>query len=376
MLPMKKLISLLLALTMLLGAAYAFAEEEEAEPVWEWKDLYDDDGNYIGYETYVDGELISYTTYEKADDGLTSTETTYDAKGTKTNSYVNEYDEDGNYVQGTGYNGYNEITSASKHEYSDDSWTVANSYFDNGEVVYANIWGSDEGEYYDVYFEDGAVISAYSNNGEEYLEYDAATGKWLNSDTGEEAEAPDLDMGSLLVKAKSMTSRKATYNNNTVSLGGISLRDVFPGLTSKWYGVVPVDLSKDGTQSFPLVASGLYIVGKVNVTVAGDEVTAELEYAASEESIKPQGECLAWFTSADQITGDFLDNPTSDMAFGKAISKSKDLDGKDVALLFVCNQVSYSVPFTNEKGPARFVRSSGAVKDYLSGLNDLMAKMK
>ena len=189
-------------------------------------------------------------------------------------------------------------------------------------------------------------------------------------------DTANLDIEELCKKAKSMTSRQATYNNNTVSLGGISMRDAFPGLTSKWYGVVPVDLSKDGTQSFPLVASGLYIIGKVNVTVAGDEVTTELEYAASEESVKPQGECLAWFTSADQITGEFLDNPTSDMAFGKAISKSRDLDGKDVALLFVCNKISFRAPFIDGNGPARFVRSAAGMREYLKGLNDLMAKIK
>ena len=343
---MKKLISLFLALTMLLGVAYAFAEEEvdeeyeegyeeyEVDPSWTYKDVTGDDENYYGSDSFYNGKLAS--------------------------SYGSESD--------------------------DESWSSATAYyyeFDDEEIVpsetpvWYNVWGSDEDGYYDISFNaDGSVYEASpwgNSTNSEY--YDSETGKWYDKETGEETDTPNLS--GLLNSAKKISSRVAIYNNNTATLAGISLRDAYPGLTSKFYNVVPVDLSKDGTQSFPLVASDMFIVGKVNVTVAGDEVTAELEYAtSSEDSLKPLGECVAWFTSVDQITGEFLDNPTSDMAFGKAISKSKDLDGKDIALLFVCNKISFRVPFIDGNGPARFVRSAAGMREYLKGLNDLMAKIK
>ena len=43
------------------------------------------------------------------------------------------------------------------------------------------------------------------------------------------------------------------YKNNTLGAVGLSLREMDKNLTDKWYHVVPVDLTKEGTFRYKLV---------------------------------------------------------------------------------------------------------------------------
>lgn len=165
------------------------------------------------------------------------------------------------------------------------------------------------------------------------------------------------------------------YSHNTLGLIGLPLRDLYPELTDKWYNVVPVDLTRQGTQTFPLAASNLYYMGSACVEVSGDSVTVTYETPSGQWKpyLKVEDETLAWFTSAADITADFLNNPASETKFGEAVSIAGDLKGQDVALLFICNHVTYRQPFFGETGYlTRYWPNLTQWKEYRQNLQTLM----
>ncbi len=133
------------------------------------------------------------------------------------------------------------------------------------------------------------------------------------------------------------------YPNNTMGVAGYSLRDL--GITGKWYNAVPVNLTVDGIYKIPLVASNMYVIGNAIVTVEGDNVTVTYETRlASPGNLTISSECVKWFSSIDEITAEFCENPQSDIAFGDAVSKSAI---GDIGYLFICNGVTYCQPITD-----------------------------
>ena len=160
------------------------------------------------------------------------------------------------------------------------------------------------------------------------------------------------------------------YNNNTVGVLGLSLRDDL-GLTDKWYNVVPVDLTVEGTQKIPLIASNVFYFGSAEVTVADGSVTVTC--AMPDGYVYPQAECLQWFTSLDDITADFLSNPVGEYAFDEPVSISEDLKVTQVALLFICNHVNYRQPIT-DKGAmlTRYYDTQERWQNWRASLNGLM----
>lgn len=366
---MKKLFALLLTLIMALGVAVCAAEEESG---WTSKDLYDDDGNYIGYEEYYNGVI----NYKYTKQGNESHWYEYDENGNVAYYGNGKYDDADYMTESTSYDKNNQLIS--RYTYDVENHIATDCYYEDGKTEWVNVYGGTDG-YFDLSFNaDGSLFeeSQWVNRTEDAY-YDPDTQKWYNLETNEEVAAPDLSSYLTLAK-KLMIGPAVWYANNTVGVAGISLRDEYPELTKKWYNVLPVDVSQDGTQTFPLVASNKYYMGEVTVTVDGDNVTTTYSYPNGRDyEIRPLGDCMTWFTGVDQITGDFLENPTSNMAFGTAVSRSKDLNGQDVALLFVCNRLTYRVPF-NDGGdaPGEFWRNSSYCADYFKGVNALMEKMK
>ena len=229
---------------------------------------------------------------------------------------------------------------------------------------------SDENGYLE-FSPDGTLLSGSVGN----ARLDTETGKWIDED-GNEVAAPDITAS--LKKAGFKVAPDVTwYTHNTVGVIGVSLRDEYPTLTKKWYNVLPVDLSKDGSQTFQLVASNMYYVCTVTVTVNGDSVTTTYNYPTkSWYEFYPEGECIRWFAGIDEIDSAFLENPTSDMKFGEAISKSKDLNGQDIGLLFVCNRLTYRVPYDDSgAAPIRFWRNHYKMAGYFADAKALFDKL-
>ena len=141
-----------------------------------------------------------------------------------------------------------------------------------------------------------------------------------------------------------VTTDSANYKNNTVSVLGLSLRDL--ELSDKWYNVVPVDLTQPSTVTIPLVAANMYYFAYATVEVGEETVT--VTYELPEGNVTLEGECLQWFNSFEEITDEFLENPQGAYAFGEPVSLEDDLRGQNVALLFICNRVSYTQPLTNK----------------------------
>ena len=148
-------------------------------------------------------------------------------------------------------------------------------------------------------------------------------------------------------KLKVVQPKKDWFKNNTVCVRGLYLRDLYPGLTDKWYNVAPIDLTKQGRQTFDLVASNLYFVGYAYVDIQGDSVTVSYDYFESDLA-EPLSESVALLTSVDQLTPAFLNSPASNIPVGRPVSINGNLGGIQTALLFICNRFTYSQPYTTK----------------------------
>ena len=165
------------------------------------------------------------------------------------------------------------------------------------------------------------------------------------------------------------------YGNNTMSLVGLSLRDLYPDLTDKWYQIVPVDLTQEGTLTLSTVVSNLYYMGSCTVKIADGTVTTD--YTIPTGYVYPQEQCLMWFTDINDITSEFLENPVGSYSFGQPVSIQDDLNGKDIAILFICNHLNYRIPLTNSgRMPIEFWRGSSKVTALEKDLTALLQKME
>ncbi len=160
------------------------------------------------------------------------------------------------------------------------------------------------------------------------------------------------------------------YPDNTMGVAGISLRD--KGITDKWYNVVPVDLTTNGIYEIPMVASNMFQIGTASVAVEDGQATVTYETAhASPGRLVTGDECVAWFGSIDEITDEFCDAPTSEIAFGEAVDVSAF---GDVGYLFICNRVTYSQPVTNNGvSLPQYLPKEKKWVDYRAALEALMA---
>lgn len=166
--------------------------------------------------------------------------------------------------------------------------------------------------------------------------------------------------------------RRHYYPKNHIGLVGISLHDEFPGLTDKWYNVVPVDLTVQGTREYTLIAGNMFMIGKVNVTVQEDYVT--VSYAYNDTVYEVESECMKWFKNVNEITTEFFENPTSDMKFGQPVSIKNDLGGQEVALLFIRNVASYGLR-SSQGNDLRYDKNLKKWQDYRSELYELMKRI-
>ncbi|MBN1777051.1 MAG: hypothetical protein JW811_02925 [Clostridiales bacterium] len=160
----------------------------------------------------------------------------------------------------------------------------------------------------------------------------ASTGITLN--TGH-ATGNDIAMIDNLV----IQETYAYYSHNTVCSFGPHFRDVSPELTDKWYMFTPVDLSRDGTQTYPLVGGGAYIIGQVNIYVSGDNVTVLYQYF--NDDIWDEQQFFTIFPDYGSITTVTPEEIEPLFSYGQPISIAYDLSGDTNVILFVRNVVTF-----------------------------------
>ena len=224
-------------------------------------------------------------------------------------------------------------------------------------------------EYEVVYNGKGEIVSA---------EYETRTGEiyfdgkvWKDKD-GRVTQGPGLAFMKKYYNAYYPNGQ--WYYGNTMGLVGISLRDRYPGLTDKWYNIVPVDLTKEGSWSYPMAVSNKYYMGNCIVTVQDGKVT--VDYTIPRGRFYVLDQCMAWFTDVKDITADFLNNPSSDFRYGQPVSVQEDLKGQDTAILFLCNRIDYCVPLLkNAARPARVLRGNPELREAVAGYEALLDKM-
>lgn len=133
--------------------------------------------------------------------------------------------------------------------------------------------------------------------------------------------------------------KEKIYFNNTVCSFGPQFREVSSDLTREWYMFTPVDLSKDGMQTYDLIGGGMYVIGKMTVTVKDGSVTVDYEYASRD--IQAGREYFTFFADYESITREALDNFRKQYAYGKAYDIEEKLGGDTDVLLFVCNTATF-----------------------------------
>lgn len=282
-------------------------------------------------------------------------------------------DDDG-YFYANGYT--NDYFSTNAH-YNSDGELISASYFDReaGTWSYWYFYGDDdlltsyeiavENGYFITYLADGTVESAYkqtmteNENGSfsfSFVYWDAENGwhtRAWDDETDEliitPADAPEGVKNPTEYPAPYVLAEKVLkhtwYPHNTVCVAGIEFRDAKPELTKKWYNFAAVDLSQEGTQTFDLVASNMYVVGTVTVTRTGDEVVVDWKLrlqGTTDANFDSESEFLTFFSSLDAVTEvepEWYDGPV--YHFGEPISIEKDLGGDTNVLLYIRNVATY-----------------------------------
>lgn len=145
------------------------------------------------------------------------------------------------------------------------------------------------------------------------------------------------------------------YSNNTACSFGLPLRDMKRPVTSKWYHVTPVDLTIQGEQVFPYLASNLYIIGEVSVYVTGDIVRVDYTnfYETQGGNTKTVDEFMTLYHDMSEVKDDYTKAPRT-FAFGQPISIEEDLEGDTNVLLSIVNHVTYCNYVTGTHKLTRF----------------------
>lgn len=327
----------------------------------------------------MNGELLSYSVFQgegnivyTADGALRQIIYRGDAgnnvyymhndKGEVTQYFVyrQEETEDGDWFDVTEkYTPAGKLFASEKSWYIDGGWRT--EYYDgDGKLLEyslpANVEGVNRTNYYGadgvmkrwVDYKDGktSTYDAAGNLQFYTLSKDTLGGGWIVEHydaAGNLVKTEVYDAnGRLMADAMKPKVKYTWYPSNTLSTFGLALRDVRPELTDKWYNVTPVDLSQDGTTAIELVAGNLYIVGKVLVTVKGDEVVVTYESRGmNNDTLRMESEFFTLFPNLDAITTVEPEEIGEGFKFGEAISIANDLEGNANQLLFVRNVATY-----------------------------------
>ena len=164
---------------------------------------------------------------------------------------------------------------------------------------------------------------------------------------------------------------KVWYPNNTIGLAGLSLQEASPSLPSKWYNVIPIDLTREGRQTYFLTISNELFIGECYVDIWGDEVTVSYDLIEN-TAIEPKSSYGRWFTNLGQITAQSIESSADGFVFGEPVSISGELEGAQVALLFIRSKATYYLPFADGTALTEYWRNKPEWKEFRRDLQELM----
>ena len=128
-----------------------------------------------------------------------------------------------------------------------------------------------------------------------------------------------------------------TYNLNTACAEGFSFRDMFR--VKEWYMFTPLDVGHDGVHPLRLIASNMYQIGTVYVTVLDGRI--RVTYQLVNPALKFSDEFITFLPGLEAFRGAdpaFYRN----YAFGIWYDLEEDLGcGDGLTLLFIRNRLNY-----------------------------------
>lgn len=147
------------------------------------------------------------------------------------------------------------------------------------------------------------------------------------------------------IPTPSPTPKPSVWVNNTACSEGLRVRDLFPELGNKWYMLTPIDLSKEGAQSFRLIASNSKVIGRVTAKVAGDSLVVSYLLDAGSAVIKEERLDILPAVDEDSVNAYLtnLEQPDkeSPYQFDTPISIKEDLGGKSPQTLGILLRLDY-----------------------------------
>ncbi len=125
--------------------------------------------------------------------------------------------------------------------------------------------------------------------------------------------------------------------HQTVCSLGIRFRDIAPQLTREWDMFTPLDLSREGEQTLPLLAANVNEVGAVTIAVKNGAVTVTYKIKWPAEELDMAFALLPDLASVTEVN--IASMPR--FAFGQPVSIQNDLGGDTRVLLYVLGHVDY-----------------------------------
>lgn len=161
---------------------------------------------------------------------------------------------------------------------------------------------------------------------------------------------------------------------NTVSSFGPQFRVISPDYTKKWYMFTPIDLSKQGRQTFTLVGSNMYEVGEVYVDAYDDTVNVSYSYYYQGESkkIEPVKDFITFYKDYAEALQNDPDTTNTAFAFNQPFSIANQLGGDKNVLMFIRNNLTYYRYPMPTVGLRRNYPNSGARQNERGGMLALM----
>jgi hypothetical protein len=153
---------------------------------------------------------------------------------------------------------------------------------------------------------------------------------------------------------------------STACSQGPRFRDERPGLTDEWNMYTPLDLSREGSITIPLVASNQYVIGSVRLSSQGGNVTVRYELDIA--GVNVRSEFLAFFSDLESVVT-IEPSELTGLGFplGKPFSIRQGLLGDTSVLMYLALLIDYDsqapgiMPYTHGKDLDRPLVPSGPV---------------